>query len=46
MRIGGEPTQVMTIRLAMWSGPRNISTAMMRSWESRTDCEVIDVSIF
>ncbi|TKB46298.1 hypothetical protein [Thalassotalea mangrovi] len=32
----------MTIRLAMWSGPRNISTAMMRSWENRADCEVID----
>ena len=32
----------MTLRLAMWSGPRNISTAMMRSWENRTDCEVID----
>ncbi len=26
----------------MWSGPRNISTAMMRAWENRTDCEVID----
>ena len=26
----------------MWSGPRNISTAMMRSWESRTDTFVID----
>lgn len=32
----------MTIRIAMWSGPRNISTAMMRSWENRTDCEVVD----
>ncbi|MCH2444655.1 MAG: HAD family hydrolase, partial [Candidatus Poseidoniia archaeon] len=21
----------------MWSGPRNISTAMMRSWENRAD---------
>ena len=30
------------IRIAMWSGPRNISTAMMRSWESRTDTFVID----
>ncbi len=28
--------------IAMWSGPRNISTAMMRSWESRTDTRVID----
>jgi len=26
----------------MWSGPRNISTAMMRSWESRPDTVVVD----
>jgi len=32
----------MTLRLAMWSGPRNISTAMMRAWENRTDCTVVD----
>lgn len=32
----------MTLRIAMWSGPRNISTAMMRSWENRPDCEVVD----
>lgn len=32
----------MTIRIAMWSGPRNISTAMMRSFGSRTDCTVSD----
>jgi hypothetical protein len=31
-----------TIRIAMWSGPRNISTAMMRSFASRPDCTVID----
>lgn len=30
------------IRIAMWSGPRNISTAMMRSWENRPDTTVID----
>lgn len=30
------------IRIAMWSGPRNISTAMMRSFENRTDCAVSD----
>lgn len=30
------------IRIAMWSGPRNISTAMMRSWENRADTEVVD----
>jgi hypothetical protein len=32
----------VTIHLAMWSGPRNISTAMMRSWENRPDCRVVD----
>lgn len=32
----------MGVNIAMWSGPRNISTAMMRSWENRTDCQVID----
>lgn len=32
----------MTLRIAMWSGPRNISTAMMRSWENRPDCSVLD----
>jgi hypothetical protein len=32
----------MTRRIAMWSGPRNISTAMMRAWENRQDCAVED----
>ena len=31
-----------TIRIAMWSGPRNISTAMMRSFENRKDTIVVD----
>jgi len=30
------------VRIAMWSGPRNISTAMMRSFEARGDCAVCD----
>ncbi len=30
------------IRIAMWSGPRNISTAMMRSFGARPDTAVID----
>ena len=30
------------IRIAMWSGPRNISTAMMRSFEARGDAAVSD----
>ena len=29
-------------RIAMWSGPRNISTAMMRSFGNRPDCAVSD----
>lgn len=28
--------------IAMWSGPRNISTAMMRAWENRADTIVHD----
>ena len=30
------------VRIAMWSGPRNISTAMMRAWENRGDTAVWD----
>ena len=30
------------IRIAMWSGPRNISTALMRSWGNRADTAVVD----
>ncbi|MGH9170530.1 MAG: HAD family hydrolase [Acidimicrobiales bacterium] len=30
------------VRLAVWSGPRNISTALMRAWENRDDCRVVD----
>ncbi len=30
------------MRLAMWSGPRNVSTAFMRSWGSRDDTIVVD----
>ena len=32
----------MTIRIAMWSGPRNLSTAMMYSFAARGDCRVAD----
>ena len=32
----------MTVRIAMWSGPRNLSTAMMRSFGSRADTFVTD----
>jgi hypothetical protein len=30
------------IRIAMWSGPRNISTALMRSFGARADTAVVD----
>jgi hypothetical protein len=30
------------VRIAMWSGPRNISTAMMRAFGARSDCAVSD----
>jgi hypothetical protein len=33
---------IQPVRLAMWSGPRNISTAMMRAWGNRADATVID----
>jgi hypothetical protein len=35
-----------TRRIAMWSGPRNISTAMMRAWENRGDCTVSDEPLY
>jgi Sulfotransferase domain len=34
------------MRIAMWSGPRNISTAMMRSFENREDCFVTDEPLY
>jgi peptidoglycan/xylan/chitin deacetylase (PgdA/CDA1 family) len=34
------------VRIAMWSGPRNISTAMMRSFGARADCHVIDEPLY
>ena len=30
------------MKIACWSGPRNISTALMRSWSSREDSFVSD----
>ncbi len=34
------------MRLAMWSGPRNISTAMMRAWGNRPDTAVVDEPLY
>jgi hypothetical protein len=35
-----------TVRVATWSGPRNISTAMMRAWENRPDTVVVDEPLY
>jgi Sulfotransferase domain len=42
MRLCRPTVSAVNIRLAMWSGPRNISTAMMRAWGNRDDTLVID----
>jgi hypothetical protein len=39
--IDGDP-----VRIAMWSGPRNISTAMLRAWENRRDTHVWDEPLY
>ena len=36
------PADTQPIRIAMWSGPRNISTALMRSFSARPDTVVVD----
>ena len=34
------------LRLAVWSGPRNVSTALMRSFEARGDTVVVDEPLY
>jgi len=34
------------VRIAMWSGPRTLSTAMMRAWENRPDTVVVDEPLY
>jgi hypothetical protein len=36
----------MSVRVAVWSGPRNISTALMRAWENRPDAVVVDEPLY
>ena len=36
----------MALRIAMWSGPRNISTALLRAWENRGDAAVTDEPLY
>jgi hypothetical protein len=33
-------------RIAMWSGPRTVSTALMRAWENRPDTAVADEPLY
>ncbi|MEP6573092.1 MAG: HAD family hydrolase [Gemmatimonadota bacterium] len=40
------PVARLPLRVAMWSGPRNISTAMMRAWENRPDTWVVDEPLY
>lgn len=35
-----------SVRIAMWSGPRNISMAMLRSWGNRADTYVCDEPLY
>jgi hypothetical protein len=37
---------VAVLRIAMWSGPRNISTALMRAFENRPDAVVVDEPLY
>jgi hypothetical protein len=42
MVTAGDPV----VRLAVWSGPRTISTALMRAWENRPDTVVVDEPLY
>ena len=39
-------SDIERVRIAMWSGPRNISTALMRAWGSRPDTIVCDEPLY
>lgn len=36
----------MTVRINFWSGPRNVSTAMMYAWRERPDTTVVDEPLY
>lgn len=40
------PSSPGLARIAMWSGPRTISTALMRAWENRPDTVVVDEPLY
>ena len=37
---------IKPIKIALWSGPRNISTAMMYSFGNRADTSIVDEPLF
>lgn len=37
---------VVTLRINMWSSPRNLSTALMYSWRQRADTTVVDEPLY
>ena len=39
-------TEGAPVRIAMWSGPRTLSTATMRAWENRPDTVVVDEPLY
>ena len=45
-RTRNEVTSLDSTRVAMWSGPRNISTALMYSFENRSDCHATDEPLY
>ena len=44
MSVNGSPGPAA--RIAMWSGPRTVSTALLRAWENRPDTMVIDEPLY
>jgi hypothetical protein len=42
----GRSAQTPEARIAMWSGPRTVSTALMRAWENRPDTVVYDEPLY
>ena len=44
--VAGRPRRERRVRIGMWSGPRNISTAMMRAFENRPDTVVVDEPLY
>jgi len=42
----GGLTAMTATRIAMWSGPRNVSTALLRSWGNRVDTAVWDEPLY